>query len=138
MSAMISDCIVLKIEEIEATTGDIDNTIYVLYDTKAPGYISRGVRSPCRKTAFDTYSFRCYPPKVVTNFLELTICSNNTVNYSLYNCIDLPCKSDDITVDLLDDSCYKSVEIVGYDNLAVERKTLRKYVDIVGNMFNLY
>ena len=135
---MISDCIVLKIEETEATTGDTDNTIYVLYDTKEREYIIRGVRSPCRKTTFDPYSFSCHSSKVVVDFLSLTICSNNTVNYSLYNCNDLPYSSDDITSELLDDSCYKAVEIVGYDNLAVERKTLRKYVDIVGSMFNPY
>ena len=138
MSAMISDCIVLKIVETEATSGDTDNTIYVLYDNKAREYIIRGVRSPSYKTVFDTYSFRCHSTKVVGDFLYLTIDGSNIVSYALYNCNDLPYSSDEITSELLDESCVKRVEVIGYDNMKLERKTLQKYVDIVGNMFNPY
>jgi len=133
-----SDCLVLKIVETEHDTSDTDNTIYVLYDSKAREYIIRGVRSPSFNTIFDTYSFRCYSTKVVIDFIMLTIDNNNIVSYSLYNCNDLPYESDDITVDLLNDSCYKATEVVGYDNMTIDRKTFRKYVDIVGNMFNHY
>jgi hypothetical protein len=133
-----SDCIVLKIVETEHDTGDIDNTIYVLYDSNQREYIIRGLRSPSSKDEFEPYSFRCYCTKVVIDFIMLTIDNNNIVSYSLYNCNDLPYESDDITVDVLNDSCYKCVEIVGYDNLALTRKTLWKYVEIVGNMFNHY
>jgi len=138
MSAMISDCLVLKIEETETTTGDIDNTIYVLYDTAERVYIIRGVRSATYKTVFDTYSFRCHSTKVLVDFLSLTIDGDNLVSYALYNCNDLPYSSDEITSELLDESCAKSAEVVGYDNMKLERKTLRKYVDIVGSMFNPY
>jgi hypothetical protein len=138
MSAMINDCIVLKIEEIEEDTGDTDNTIYVLYDIKNHEFIIRGVRSPNYKTTFDTYSFRCHSSKVVIDFISFTIDSSNKVNYSLYNCNRLPSYSDDITIDTLKHSCYKSTEIVGYDNHTINRKTLRKYIDIVGNMLNPY
>ena len=138
MSAMISDCLVLKIEEIEATTGDIDNTIYVLYDSVERVYIIRGVRSATYKRVFDTYSFRCHSTKVVVDFLTVTIDGSNPVSYALYNCNDLPYRSDEITSELLDESCVKAAEVVGYDNMKLERKTLRKYVDIVGSMFNPY
>jgi len=138
MSDIISDCLVLKIVEYERPTGDIDNTIYVLYDKKSHEYIVRGVRLPSYTIEFEPYSFRCYSPKVVIEFILLTIDGNNIVSYSLYNCNDLPYESDDITVGLLNDSCYKAVEVVGYDNLVLTRKILKKYVDIVGNMFNPY
>jgi hypothetical protein len=133
-----SDCLVLKIVETEHDTGDTDNTIYVLYDSNVREYIIRGLRSPSSKDEFEPYSFRCYCTKVVIDFIMLTIDNNNIVSYSLYNCDDLPYESDDITVGLLDDSCYKATEVVGYDNMTIDRKTLRKYVDIVGNMFNSY
>ena len=138
MSAMINDCIVLKIEEIENHSSDTDNTIYVLYDIKNHEYIIRGVRSATYNRTFDTYSFRCQSSKVVIDFLSFTIDSTNKVSYSLYNCNRLPSFSDDITIDILNYSCYKSSEIVGYDNMTPNRKTLRKYIDIVGNMFNPY
>lgn len=138
MTAMISDCLVLKIEETEATTGDIDNTIYVLYDSAEREYIIRGVRSATYKRVFDTYSFRCHSTKVVVDFLTVTIDGSNPVSYALYNCNDLPYSSDEITSELLDESCVKTSEVVGYDNMKLERKTLRKYVDIVGSMLNPY
>jgi len=74
----------------------------------------------------------------VLDFLSLTIDGDNLVSYALYNCNDLPYSSDEITSELLDESCVKAAEIVGYDNMKLERKTLRKYVYIVGNMFNPY
>ena len=138
MSAIISDCLVLKIVETEATTGDTDNTIYVLYDSKTREYIIRGIRSPSDTLEFEPYSFRCHCTRVVIDFITLTIDGNNIVSYSLYNCNALPYDSDDITVDLLIYSCYKAVEVVGYDNLVLKRKTLRKYVDVIANMFNPY
>jgi len=138
MSAMISDCLVLKIVETERESGDTDNTIYVLYDSKTREYIIRGIRCHSYKTIFEPYSFRCHSTKVVIDFLYLTIDNSNIVSYSLYNCNDLPYVSDEITIDLLDESCYKGTEVVGYDNMALSRKTLQKYVDIIGNMFNPY
>ena len=135
---MISDCLVLKIVETECSSGDMDNTIYVLYDNKYNEYIVRGVRSPSYKTVFETYSFRCSSKNVLIDFISLTIDSNNIVSYSLYNCKYLPCKSDEITCELLDELSCKSAEVVGYDNLAIDRKLLQKYIDIVGNMLNSY
>ena len=135
---MISDCLVLKIIETEVFSGHTDNTIYVMYDSKTYEYIVRGVRSPSYKTVFDTYSFRCNSSIVLIDFILLTIDSSNPVSYSLYNCNDLPYKSDDITSELLDESCCKASEVVGYDNQVIDKKTLRKYVRIVGNMLNPY
>ena len=41
----VTDCLVLKLEEFEFNTDNIDNTIYILYDTNKETYIVRGTRS---------------------------------------------------------------------------------------------
>ena len=63
-------CIVLKIVEIESTTGDIDNTVYILYDVKTNEYIVRGQRNRSYKTEFEPYAFRC---KDLTSTLDFCI-----------------------------------------------------------------
>jgi hypothetical protein len=138
MAGLITDCIVLKIVETEYQSRDTDNTIYVLFDTLQRQFVIRGIRSQSSTTDFEPYSFRCACTKVVCDFLSLVIDHSNIVSYALYNLNDLPCYSDDITQELLDESCYKGNEIVGYDNLKFNMKLLRKYVDIVRDMFNPY
>ncbi len=138
MSSLISDCAVLKIVETEYQSRDTDNTIYVLFDTIKREFVIRGIRSQSSTTDFEPYSFRCACRKVVCDFLSLVIDNSNIVSYALYNLNDLPCYSDDITIELLNESCYKANEIVGYDNLTFNMKTLRKYVDIVCTMVNPY
>ena len=138
MSGLISDCIVLKIVETEYQSRDTDNTIYVLFDTLTREFVVRGIRAASSTTDFEPYSFRCVDRMVLCNFLSLVIDNSNIVSYALYNLVDLPCYSDDITQELLDESCYKANEIVGYDNLSFNVKMLRKYVNIVCTMVNPY
>jgi len=138
MASLISDCIVLKIVESESHSGETDNTIYVLFDTLKREFVIRGIRASSYTTEFEPYSFRCQNINAVCDFLSVVIDNCNIVSYALYNLADLPCYSDDITQELLDESCYKANEIVGYDNLKFNRKTLRKYVRIVYEFFNPY
>jgi len=138
MSSLISDCAVLKIVETEYGSRETDNTIYVLFDTLQREFVIRGIRSQSSTTDFDPYSFRCKSIKVVCDFLSVVIDNSNIVSYSLYNLNDLPLNSDYITHELLNESCYKANEIVGYDNLHFNRKTLRKYVGIVYELVNPY
>ena len=138
MASLFSDCIVLKIVETEYQSRDTDNTIYVMFDTLKREFVIRGLRSQSSTTDFEPYSFRCQSIKVVCDFLSVVIDNNNIVSYSLYNLNVLPCYSDDITIELLDESCYKANEIVGYDNLKFNMKTLRKYVGIVNELVNPY
>jgi len=131
-------CMVLKIVEIESTTGDSDNTVYILYDVKTKEYIVRGQRNRSYKTIFDPYSFYCKDITTLLDFVSLSICKDNRISYTLYNCTDLPYLSDDISFESLEWSCYKANEITGYDNMPHSRKTMKKYVYIVKNMFNSY
>ena len=138
MASLISDCIVLKIVETEFQSGETDNTIYLLFDTLKREFVIRGIRTPSSTTEFEPYSFQCFSMKPVCDFLSIVIDNNNIISYSLYNLNNLPFYSDDITQEFLDESCYKANEIVGYDNLHFNRKTLRKYVGIVYELFNSY
>jgi len=138
MSGLVSDCVVLKIVETEYQSGETDNTIYLLFDTLKHQFVIRGIRASSSTMDFEPYSFRCARMKAVCDFLSVVIDNSNIVSYSLYNLNDLPFYSDDITQELLDEACYKGNEIVGYDNLKFNMKTLRKYVGIVNDLFNPY
>ena len=133
-----TDCLVFKIVETETATGEQDNTMYVLYDAVKYEFIIRGQRNPTSRTVFDAYLFRCGDRIAVVDFLALSICEYNRVSYSLYNCTGLPMLSDDITFDLLEESCYKANEITGYDNMDFSRKTIQRYIRVVMNVFNRY
>ena len=133
-----TDCLVFKIVETEVDSGDIDNTMYVLYDSMKYQFIVRGQRNPSCRTVFEPYSFRSNDKNAMLDFVALSICGANRVSYSLYNCSNLPVLTDEITIDLLDESCYKANEITGYDNMEYSRKTIQKYIRMVMNVFNPY
>ncbi len=133
-----ADCLVFKIVEVEVSSGDQDNTIYVLYDNMKYQFIVRGLRNPSYRTTFEPYSFRSGDMAAVLDLVVLSICEYNRVSYSLYNCTGLPMLSDDITFDLLEESCYKANEITGYDNIEHKKATIKKFIRMVMNVFNPY
>ena len=133
-------CAVLKIVEIESTTGESDNTVYILYDVKTKEFIVRGQRNRSHSIVYEPYAFLCPGNNSIhlLDFVSLSICEYNSISYTLYNCTDLPYLSDDITFESLEWSCYKANEITGYDNMPHRRKTMKKYIGILQNMFNRY
>jgi hypothetical protein len=138
---MPSDCLVLKIEEVEPSNSVekvVDNQIFVIFDTREKRYILRGKRNDTRKINFEPYSFNCDTSYDVVNFLSFIVDKNNLLNYILYNVSDLPLKSEEISFESLVNSVYGECELVGYENSAFSKKVLKNNIQILRYMYNDY
>lgn len=138
MSTVTPDCLVLKIEEIEETTGLFDNTMYVIYDTKRDVFLIRGQRRRSEKMHCCSYSFECDSVSHLADFIEYCVCPDNRVNEVLYNYDNLPENAHDITFDFLCDYDHADYELSGYNNQWLNRHKLLRNLRMLRNVFNCY
>jgi hypothetical protein len=138
MTTTFTDCLVLKIEEY--SDGEIDTTLFVLYDVNESQFVIFGKRSDLLgKPESIPYSFRCTYAQDLADFISFVICKKNKWSYTLYNYDNLPCDSDDITYEYLKDyDGDKAYEISGYDNKNYTRNYLVKSLRMLRNVFNYY
>ncbi len=132
------DCLVFKFEEIEADTGKIDTTIYVLFDQREEKYVVRGQRRWTPRYQSCTYSFDCDHICDLVEFLQYVVCSSNRVNEILYNYDNLPDDSNKITYEFLHDYDHSDYEISGYNDRKFSSKRLFKNLRMlrkIGNKF---
>jgi hypothetical protein len=138
MSNVNSDCLIVKIEEI--IDGDIDTTLFILYDTNEEYYIITGKRNSIKgKPEPVPYKFYCKYSSEIIDFISIIICKNSKLNYTLYNYDDLPNNSDEIDfnyLDFLNDDV--SYELAGYDHQRFNKTVIKKYLRIIKNVFNYY
>ena len=129
-----TDCLVLRIDEMDIDTKKFDNTMYVLYDSNNETFVVRGKR----ENEWTTHSYYCDHIKELSSFLSTVICKQNLWSYTLYTMTHLPVDSDEISFGTLDGKATKETEFCGYDKLAYNRKTLRKMLNILRNVYNYY
>jgi hypothetical protein len=110
----------------------------VFYDKRTHNFFVRGRRRWTPTTQSCTYSFQCECAKDLADFLQYTICRNNTVNEVLYNYDNLPFESNDVTFEFLHDYDDGDYEISGYDNVKLKRKDLLINLRMLRNVFNFY
>jgi len=120
----VTDCLVFKFEEVEEN-GNIDMTVYVLYDKRNHKYVLRGRRRWTRRHHSCTYSFECERASDVVDFLQYIICSENTINETLYNYDNFPENSNYITFEFLNNYDNEDYELSGYDG---EKQSRQKYL----------
>ena len=132
------DCLVLKLEEVECDSNNIDTTIYIIHDTLTNHFVVRGKRRDIRGNESYSYSFNCYKQETLIEFLLYVICEKNTVNETLYVFDNMPKHSDEITYDFLQRHENTNYEIAGYDNQQVCRNKISNLLDFLQNIFNLY
>ena len=132
------DCLVLKIEEYDVSSGKLDTSVFILYDQKEECYIVRGQRVDTKRAESVPYSFTCKRTKDLVNFLSVAICKENVSSYILYNYNDLPMSSDDITYSSLYYDETIANEIAAYDGFFYDRSLLKRYLGMLRNVFNIY
>jgi hypothetical protein len=138
MTTTSTNCLVLKIEEY--SDGDIDTTLFVLYDVNESQFLIFGKRSEVfGKPEPVPYSFKCNYAEDLADFISFAICKKNKWSYTLYNYDNLPENSDDITFEYLKEYDGDiSYEISGYDNKNYSRNYLVKSLRMLRNVFNYY
>ena len=138
MTTTSTDCLVLKIEEY--SDGDIDTTLFVLYDVNECQFLIFGKRCEVfGKPEPVPYTFKCNYAEDLADFISFAICKKNKCSYTLYNYDNLPENSDDITFEYLKEHDGDlSYEISGYDNKNYNRNYLVKSLRMLRNVFNYY
>ena len=132
------DCLVLKIEELDADTNEPDTNIFILYDTEREQYIIRGRRRWTPKVTGCEYSFVCDAEEELVHFLQYVICKQNKINEILYNYDNLPPDSTDITFEFLNDYEHSDYEISGYNNKTFKRTRILRNLKMLKNIYNIY
>lgn len=138
MSGFLTDCLVLKLEEIEKGTRNIDTTIYVIYDKKNHKYLIRGRRRWCPNVQSCTYSYECEGANELASFIQYLICPDNRVNEILYNYDNLPEDPNDITFEFLNEYDHSDYEISGYNHKKLKNSRLLRNLRMLRNVFNYY
>jgi hypothetical protein len=129
-----TDCLVLRIDETDVDTTKVDIIMYVLYDSNNETFVIRGKR----EYEWTTHSYYCDDIKELSSFISTVICKQNLWSYTLYTVKQLPDNSDEISFDTLDTKATRENEFCGYDKLAYNKKTLRKMLNILRNVYNYY
>ena len=131
----ITDCLVLKIQEHDIETNELDTTLYILYDKKEHQFVVRGKRFS-KNIDSCTYSFNCEFAHELVDFISFIICMKNKWSYTLYNYDNLPYTSDEISYDFLLKNDSRVYELAGYDCEKYKRKKLLKKLRMLRNVFN--
>ena len=129
----VTDCLVLKLEEIQRNTDNIDNTIYILYDTNKETYIVRGTRNG----PID-FSYECENMDSLIVFVRYAIGKHNRVNEGLYNFPEMYVDSNNITFDYLCERSRESEEISGYIISRIKKSRLKKILTMLRDVGNYY
>ena len=137
MTEPSADCLVLKIEEYDIDTKNLDTTLFIIYDKKEHKFVIRGKRHSDYIESC-TYSFNCEFANELFDFITFVICKKNIWSYTIYNYDNLPATSDEITYDFLKRHDSKIYELGGYDNQKFNKKMLLKYLRMLRNVFNYY
>lgn len=140
MSKVITDTLVLKLEEYDATNNKLDTVLYIFYDSRTDHYVIRGKRVDTITWKTHCYSFECESNKKydLVDFIQLLIYKGNYISFTLYNYDNLPEYSNDITYEFLKENDDITYEIVGYDRLKPKRSKFLKYLRVLRSVFNYY
>jgi hypothetical protein len=134
----VPDCLVLKIEEYDVDTKELDTTLYILYDKKYHNYVVRGRRRFTPNHHSCEYSFVCEDVHDLLYFITFVISKNNLWTYVLYNYDNLSIESDEITFEFLYNYDHSDYELAAYDKMKYNRRSLINNLRMLRNVFNFY
>ena len=134
----VPDCLVLKIEERDSVTKEIDTTVYIFYDKKEHNYVIRGQRRWTPRFKSCSYSFVSEDVYDLADFLQYVISNENSVTEFLFNYDNFPVDSNEITYEFLKQHDHDDYEISGYNNVKLSPKRLTKNLRMLRNVFNYF
>ena len=134
----VPDCLVLKIEERDVDTLELDTTLYIFYDKKYHNYVIRGRRRVTCKYNSCEYSFVCEDLDDLVYFITFVIEKKNLWTYVLYNYDNFPIDSNEICFDFMVNNDHVDYELGAYDNEKYDSRRLRSNLIMLRNVFNFY
>jgi hypothetical protein len=134
----VPDCLVLKIEERDCETLELDTTLYIFYDKKYHNYVIRGRRRVTPKYNSCEYSFVCEDLYDLVYFITFVIEKKNLWTYVVYNYDNFPIDSNEICFDFMSSNDHPDYELGAYENEKYNSRRLMLNVRMLRNVFNFY
>lgn len=134
-----TDCLVLKIDEVDIDIKIKDTTLFIIYDKMKHEFIIRGKRRDTKKIISIPYSFVCEYANDLAEFIGFVIDENNNkISYTLYNYDNLPATSHEITFEFFEKHVDEAYEIVSYDNMMYSEREVISLLRMLRNVYNKY
>lgn len=123
------DCLVLCIENT------VHSRMYIFYDSYTGLYEVRGKNDKNHRALdYQPYSFSCKSRRSLIDFIHYTLNDQDYMNLSLYNYVELPSTSVEVTFDLLNEYLDVNYEVFSFQDTRVHRRLL----NILRSVTNYY
>jgi hypothetical protein len=134
---MLMDILVLKLEEINNETYELESSIFILYNHLQNKFVLKGKRKDVGNTKAYTYSFDCYSINALTEFIAYITLKTNRINEILYNYNGLINDLNNIEYHELYNLEHNDYEISRHNNEKLSKKKLKNICGFLQNVFNL-
>jgi len=130
------DCLVL---EIYANNELVDERkrIFVWYDSVEKRFFLRGKQDDYESISHHPFNFKSKRASHVADFVQLIINKKSILEVAMYNFMDFPLSSNDITFEMLETNELAEVIYTNYD-YPLKYHKLRYLMNTLENIYNSY
>lgn len=130
------DCLVLEIY-VNNELIDERKRIFVWYDSVKRRFFLRGKSDDSESMSYNPFNFKSRKASHVADFLQLIIDKNSVLEVALYNFMDFPLSSNDITFEMLETN--ENAELIYMnENYPLKYHKLRCLMNPLENIYNNY
>ena len=130
------DCLVLEIY-VNNEIFDERKRVFVWYDSYERRFFLRGKNDDTEIISYNPFNFKSKRASHVADFLNLIIDKRSIIEVALYNFMDLPLSSNDITYEMLLENEYAEV-IYTNENYPLKNHKLRELMNTLTTIYNSY
>ena len=130
------DCLVLEIY-VNNQIFDERKRVFVWYDSYERRFFLRGKNDDTEIISYNPFNFKSKRASHVADFLNLIIDKRSILEVALYNFMDLPLSSNDITYEMLLENEYAEV-IYTNENYPLKHHKLRELMNTLTTIYNSY
>jgi hypothetical protein len=130
------DCLVLEIY-VNNQIFDERKRVFVWYDSYEHRFFLRGKNDDNEIISYNPFNFKSKRGSHVADFLNLIIDKRSILEVALYNFMDLPLSSNDITYEMLLENEYAEV-IYTNENYPLKHHKLRELMNTLTTIYNSY
>ena len=130
------DCLVLEIYVNNQIFYE-RKRVFVWYDSYERRFFLRGKNDDSEIISYNPFNFKSKRASHVADFLNLIIDKRSILEVALYNFMDLPLSSNDITYEMLLENEYAEV-IYTNENYPLKNHKLRELMNTLTTIYNSY
>lgn len=129
--------LILCIEERDSKIDpqSIDNRVFIGWCYESKEYFIRGRRQDILSSNYVPYSFQSKYSGDLFDFIEFVLGAKGKKNITLYNYNNIFPETE-LTYDFFEELMDNNYEIVGYDNVKLNRYHLEKQLRLLKNIYN--